>query len=180
MDKRRFVNLISLARIPLALALVVLFGEDSFRLGICVGICAVALLTDILDGFFARRLGVASTEGRHWDSLGDKSFYIAIVVSFLSNQLLLTVLAWGLLAREVALYITRILYIQNLGRVEEIRPFTNWHGYFMYGLIVLGFIEMFGRVNHQNYSLYLPIQLAALAALGCGVASIFAYVRLGR
>ena len=139
---RALVNLVSLSRLPLAVAFIVAFKASLPLLFLAVGSCVVALLTDILNGYLARRLGVASTLGRHWDSLGDKAFYVGVIVALTSEQLMLTVLAWALLVREVALYITRILYIQNLNEVERIRPFTDWHGYFMYGVIILGLAAM--------------------------------------
>jgi phosphatidylglycerophosphate synthase len=143
-----------------------------------MALCLMALATDVADGFLARRLGVASTSGRHWDSLGDKSFYIAILVAFLAHGLILTVLAWGLLTREVALYITRILYIRKIDHVEMIRPYTNWHGYFMYAMIVLGFAQIYGTSTGREFGAYPFVQVTAMAALAFGVLSIFAYINL--
>jgi len=175
---RALVNLVSLSRLPLALVFVVAFKESRPLFFVAVGACLLALATDILDGYLARRLGVASTHGRHWDSLGDKAFYVGVIVSLNAAGLLLTVLAWALLVREVALYITRILYIQNLGEVERIRPFTDWHGYFMYAVIVLGLGALYARIENHAYDLYPFIQVAALGSLGFGVASIFHYIGL--
>lgn len=177
---RALVNAISLSRIPIALLFVLFFKSERTLFFISVVLCAVALATDILDGFFARRLGIASLHARHWDSLGDKAFYIAIIVAFLTNGLLGPLLSWALLLREVALYITRILYIENIRQIERIRPYTNWHGYFLYATIVLGLAEMYGRLNGLPVELYPYIQMTALAALIFGVASIFAFLRLSK
>lgn len=177
---RALVNAISLSRIPIALLFVLFFGPERRFYFISVALCAAALATGILDGFLARRLGVASTNARHWDSLGDKAFYVAVIVAFLTNGLLGPVLSWALLLREVALYITRILFIENIGQIERIRPCTNWHGYFMYGTIVLGMAEMYGRIYGASIELYAYIQMTAIIALAFGVASIFAFIRLSR
>lgn len=173
------VTLISLSRIPLALAFVVMFSASAPRVVACLAVCLLALATDVADGYFARRLGVATVRGRHWDSLGDKSFYMAVDVAFITNGLLLSVLGWALITREIALYTTRILYLENLDKVEAIRPYTNWHGYFMYMVIALGLAEMWSVSQGSSYGLFPYIQLCALAATGFGVASIFSYIRLG-
>jgi len=173
------VTLISLSRIPLALAFVATLAPRPGNVLFCVAFTVAALITDVADGFFARRLGIATVRGRHWDSLGDKSFYMAVDVAFISNGVLLSTLGWALIAREIALYTTRILYLENLDRVEAIRPYTNWHGYFMYLLIVLGLAEMWGVSSGRSYGLFPYIQLAALGAIAFGVASVFAYIRLG-
>ena len=178
MTSRRVVNALSLSRIPIALAFVLLFQQNELAFTTSVILIVVALATDILDGFFARRLAVASTDGRHWDSLGDKSLYIAIIVAFNTQQLLGPVLTWGLLVREVALYITRILYIEKLPKLEQIRPFTNWHGYFMYLLTLLGLTQMYANIRTFSLDLYSYMQLTAVMALLCGVASIVHWLRL--
>ena len=179
-SSRALVNAISLSRIPTALLFVVFFKPERTFFYFSVVLCAIALATDMLDGFFARKFGVASTEARHWDSLGDKAFYVAVIVAFLSNGLLGPLLSWSLLVREVALYITRILYIENIGQIESIRPYTDWHGYFLCGAIALGLVEMYGRLHGWATVLYPFIQVAAIAALAFGVISIFAYMRLAR
>ena len=178
MASRRVVNALSLSRIPIALAFVLLFQQNELAFKISAMLIVAALATDVLDGFLARRLAVASTYGRHWDSLGDKSLYIGIIVAFNTQRLLGPVLAWGLLVREVALYITRILYIEKVPKLEQIRPFTNWHGYFMYLLTVLGFAQMYSSIRAASLDLYPYIQVTAIMALVCGIASIIHWLRL--
>src|SRR5260370_27737787 len=110
MSHCNLVNAISLSRIPIALLFVLFYAHNMVLFSVSVAVCGLALVTDVLDGYLARRLGVATVAGRHWDSLGDKAFYVSVIVAFLSNGLLGSLLSWALLFREVALYITRILY----------------------------------------------------------------------
>jgi phosphatidylglycerophosphate synthase len=178
MSRRTLVNAISLSRIPIALLFVLFFAHDMTLLSVSVALCCLALATDMLDGYLARKMGVATVASRHWDSLGDKAFYVSVVVAFLSNGLLGSLLSWALLFREVALYITRILYFENIDAIERTRPLTNLHGYFMYLMITLGLVDMYGRLNGWTTELYIYIQAAAVGALAFGVASIFAFIRL--
>jgi phosphatidylglycerophosphate synthase len=175
---RSFVNAFSLSRIGLAMLFVVCFQRQLFFLYVSVAICVVALITDVLDGYFARRLKVASIHGRLWDSLGDKSFYAAIIIAFNTQGFLGALVSWALIAREIALYITRVLFIEKLPEIERIRPWTNWHGYFMYLTIVLGLARMYADVRGLSFPVHPYMQASAYAALACGVASIIHFLRL--
>jgi phosphatidylglycerophosphate synthase len=178
MRSRSIVNLLSLSRILIGLGFVLAFQEKLLLVYVSVALYGLALTTDLLDGFAARRLRIASIHGRLWDSLGDKAFYIGIIVAFNSHGLLSPLLSWGLLVREVALYITRILYIENLPKVEQIRPFTNWHGYFMHLTITLGLASIYGSVKGISLDLYTYIQATATLALLFGLASIVRFCKL--
>src|SRR5436305_14451943 len=129
---RSIVNSLSLSRIGLAMLFVVFFQRRAELLYVSIALCVIALATDVLDGYVARRLKVASIHGRLWDSLGDKSFYAAVIIAFNAQGFLGELVSWALIVREVALYITRVLFIEKLPKIEEIRPWTNWHGYRMY------------------------------------------------
>jgi phosphatidylglycerophosphate synthase len=175
---RSIVNAFSLSRVGLGLLFVVFFQRSAVLLYISVALCVIALITDLLDGFFARRWHVASVYGRLWDSLGDKSFYVGIIIAFNAHGFLGPLVSWGLIAREISLYITRVLFIEKLPKLEQIRPWTNWHGYFMYATIVLGLLEMYGQTHGLLFSLHLYIQVAAYSAFAFGVASIVYFLKL--
>jgi phosphatidylglycerophosphate synthase len=138
----------------------------------------LALTTDVLDGYVARRMHVASIHGRLWDSLGDKSFYAAIIIAFHAQGFLGALVSWALIVREIALYITRVLFIENLPKIEQIRPWTNWHGYFMYLTILLGLSRMYADIYYISLPIHLYMQVSAYAALIFGVASIIHFLKL--
>ena len=178
MKARTLVNIISLSRLPIALAFVVTFKPIETLYYLSALLCLAAIITDIADGYLARKLKVASVHGRQWDSLGDKAFYIAIIISFVDNGLLSPLIGWGLLVREIALYITRVLYIEKMPKLEMIRPYTNWHGYFMYMTIILGFISMYGTIYSTGLNVFIFIQICAMISLTFGVASIAKFLSL--
>ena len=175
---RMLVNSFSLSRVAIGLLFVICFQRSVFLLYVSIVLCAIAWGTDIVDGYLARRLQVNSILGRHWDSLGDKSFYAAIIVAFNAHGFLEPLVTWGLIVREVALYITRILYVEKLPEIERIRPSTNLHGYFMYLIIVLGLARMYTEIHGISFPVHLYMQLSAYAALASGTASIFHFVKL--
>jgi phosphatidylglycerophosphate synthase len=177
-NPRSVVNALSLSRIGMALLFVVCFQRRAILLDITVASCVVALATDILDGYFARRLRVASIHGRLWDSLGDKSFYAAVIIAFNAQGFLGPLVSWALIVREVALYITRVLFIEKLPLIEQIRPWTNWHGYFMYLTIVLGLARMYADIHGLSFTIHPYMQASAYAALAFGIVSIFHFLKL--
>jgi len=157
---------------------VIFFQRRAELLYVSMALCVVALATDILDGYVARRLKVASIHGRLWDSLGDKSFYAAVIIAFNTQGFLGPLVSWGLIAREVALYITRVLFIEKLPKIEQIRPWTNWHGYFMYLIIVLGLARMYAEIHGLSFPVHPYMQASAYAALAFGIASIVHFLKL--
>jgi phosphatidylglycerophosphate synthase len=162
----------------MALLFVFCFQRKAGLFYVSVAACVVALATDVLDGYFARRLQLASIHGRLWDSLGDKAFYAAIIIAFNAHGFLGQLVSWALIVREVALYITRILFIEKLPKIEQIRPWTNWHGYFMYLTIVLGLSRMSADIHGLSFPIHSYMQVSAYAALACGVASIIHFLKL--
>jgi phosphatidylglycerophosphate synthase len=174
----RFVNSLSLSRIGVGLLFVLLFQRRVLLLYLSTALCVIALATDVLDGYFARRLHVASVRGRLWDSLGDKAFYIATLIAFNAQGFLDPLISWALIVREVALYITRILFIEKLPKIEQIRPLTNWHGYFMYLTIVLGLSRMYAEVTGLSFTIYPYMQVSAYAALAFGLASLVHFLKI--
>jgi phosphatidylglycerophosphate synthase len=175
---RSIVNSFSLSRIGLAFVFVICFQRELLLFYVSISVCLAALITDILDGYLARRLGVASINGRLWDSLGDKAFYVAIIIAYNAKGYLSPLLSWALLTREITLYITRVLYIEKLPKIERIRPWTNWHGYLMYATIVLGLFRMYFEIHGLQFPIHPYMQAAAFAALIFGAGSIVSFLRL--
>jgi phosphatidylglycerophosphate synthase len=177
---RSVVNSLSLSRIGLALLFVICFQRKAGLLYLSGALWAVAVTTDILDGYLARRWQVASPYGRFWDSLGDKSFYAAVIIAFNAQGFLSPLISWALIVREVALYVTRIVFSEKLPNIEQIRPWTNSHGYFMHLTLVLGLLQMYAEIHGRSFSLHPCIQLSACVSLALGVASIFQFLKLDR
>ncbi|MGK3990708.1 CDP-alcohol phosphatidyltransferase family protein [Sorangium sp. So ce136] len=90
-------NLMSLARLPLA----ALFPFVATRPALALAVLCCAGLTDVLDGWMARRSGQVTRMGAIVDPIADKVFALAVVGTLLRNGVLPL---WGipaLLAREI-------------------------------------------------------------------------------
>ncbi len=104
-------NLLSLSRLPLAAALFACIAYDAWPLAL--GVFAVAAVTDALDGWLARRLGLVSAVGRALDPLTDKVLLGGAFVY------LLRVPAAGLSEWMVATLIGRELLVTGLRGMAE-------------------------------------------------------------
>jgi phosphatidylglycerophosphate synthase len=175
---RSIVNSLSLSRIGLALLFVICFQRRAGLLYASAILWVVALITDLLDGYLARRWQVATILGRLWDSLGDKSFYAAVIIAFNAQGFLNPLVSWALIVREVALYVTRILFSEKLSSIEQIRPWTNSHGYLMHLTLVLGLLRMYAEIHGLSFPIHIYMQLSACAALIVGTVSIIQFLKL--
>jgi CDP-diacylglycerol--glycerol-3-phosphate 3-phosphatidyltransferase len=104
-------NLLSLSRLPLAAALFACVSYQAWAVGLLV--FSVAALTDALDGWLARRMGLTGAVGRALDPLTDKVLLGGAFVY------LLPVPAAGLSEWMVATLIGRELVVTGLRGMAE-------------------------------------------------------------
>jgi phosphatidylglycerophosphate synthase len=103
-------NALSLSRIPLGMAFIALYDTSEIRrFSAALAVALLALLTDVADGWLARRWQVGSDAGALIDGLGDKAFYIAVYLVIAAENEAQSLLLWGLIFREVALYALRTI-----------------------------------------------------------------------
>ena len=91
-------SLMSFARLPLALAFVASVHRPPWALGVL----ALAGVTDVLDGYLARRLGQATPTGAVVDGVVDKLFAGAVIGSLVQHGSLPWSAAGVLVIRELA------------------------------------------------------------------------------
>lgn len=92
-------NIISLLRIPLAL----LFLPDNL---LCRTVALVlAIITDILDGFLARRYRITSKLGTILDPLTDKFFVLFVLGVLLSEERIFLWQVLTMLSRDFAIFL---------------------------------------------------------------------------
>jgi CDP-diacylglycerol--glycerol-3-phosphate 3-phosphatidyltransferase/cardiolipin synthase len=75
-------SLVSLSRLPLAVAFHLQVNEPAWAMGIL----AAAGLSDLLDGYLARRHGQATATGAVVDGVTDKVFVLTVAVTLLLNE----------------------------------------------------------------------------------------------
>jgi CDP-diacylglycerol--glycerol-3-phosphate 3-phosphatidyltransferase len=108
----------TLARIPLALAfsVVVLGSSQPLSLGVllaCSAILGIAEITDFLDGFLARRLGVVSETGAMLDPYSDSVSRLIVFWTLAGAGLALSFVPLVMAVRDVTVAYCRITWVRQ-------------------------------------------------------------------
>ncbi len=93
-------NLITLSRLALALSAFLISINGTAAKIAWLAIVAVAALSDIVDGQFARRFSATSTVGYYLDLVVDRTFFTACLIALLSVRILPGILVLLILTRE--------------------------------------------------------------------------------
>lgn len=153
-------NLLSLARIPLALA----FLQEHTHIRFIAVV--LAMLTDSLDGMLARRTRQATQFGAMLDPLADKFFMMfALTVLLLEGRLGTTQMA-ALLSRDAAVAVFA-LYLGVTGGWATYKLRAIWCGkvsttlqFFVVLALLFGY-----RIPDGVYTLFIALGIAALMEL---------------
>jgi cardiolipin synthase len=113
---RYLPNSLTVLRLLLAVPLGVLILREEYAWALGTGI--LAGLTDALDGFFARRLGVFSRFGAALDPVADKTLVTVMFLSFASSGLIPWWLAITVIARDAIIVAGAVCYHWLIGPLE--------------------------------------------------------------
>lgn len=157
-------NLLSAARIPLAAAFPFTIGRPAWTLAVL----GAAALTDVLDGFLARKLGQATPVGALVDGIADKAFGGSVLVSLVAGGMLSPAAALLLATRELGeLPLALRVLTSKRARLTEIDRKANALGK---AATVLELGTVVSVVLHA------PIQSALLGASAvCGLLAAITY-----
>lgn len=168
MRPKVIANSISFIRVPLALVLIVCFQPDIVFLRVAFLALVASYISDLGDGYIARKLSVASTEGQLWDSLADKAVYIGAVVAMNNSGILHPVIVWSLILRDVGMYVSRIVYVDRLDQLRDLKAYSYAHCALIYSTIILGFNEMQEMIENGTFGSLLLVNIAAVATFTVG------------
>jgi cardiolipin synthase len=96
-DALRLPGLLSLSRLPLALAFPFVWSRPP----LAIGVLGLAALTDVLDGFAARRLNQVTETGAVLDPIMDKTFVLAVTATLIAARVVTPQEAALLATREI-------------------------------------------------------------------------------
>jgi CDP-diacylglycerol--glycerol-3-phosphate 3-phosphatidyltransferase len=108
-------NILSLSRVGLGVLFFLLFRlSTAFSTALCLGIIALGMITDYLDGSLARRNNLVTSAGKWIDPLSDFSFFFFVYLAFYTAALMPLILLVLFLLREISMYTAvRPLYIKR-------------------------------------------------------------------
>ncbi len=183
-----FVQALTLSRIPLILiflAVAVYFGAQTPEAWFIVAFSAMILsaVTDMFDGYFARRFKVTSNLGSYADPMTDKVFYLTTfpVLVYLAARLeqhmhakILVILAILFLLRD-----QWVTFLRSIGALHNLNAKANWSGK---ARTIISFpticVIYYFLAAPKHWFLSIPLQLVYLleaVSLFINFVSIFVY-----
>lgn len=153
-------NFITLLRFPLALAFL---QDNTLYRALAI---LLAMLSDGLDGYIARRYGKISRFGTFLDPLADKLFVLFVLGILLNEQKLLPWEAITMLCRDFSVLIFGV-YLAFKGTLSQYQFRAIWCGKLM---TALQFTVLLGLIFHIQFPpivffLFIVIGLSALIEL---------------
>jgi CDP-diacylglycerol--glycerol-3-phosphate 3-phosphatidyltransferase len=124
-------NLLSLLRIVLAIPIALLLTREDFDhsltvKGIFILLAFLVVLSDFLDGYFARKLDCQTSLGKVVDAVSDKAAAIAVITVLILFRNFPLWIALALLAREAVIVVSNYIAIRCSGRVESSNIPGRW------------------------------------------------------
>lgn len=157
-------NLLSFSRILLTLRVnYYLYKNDIAKVIICV---ILASISDLLDGFLARKLNLTSQFGAQIDTLADKFFSInmLMIIAYIKKTYLINCISIILILRELIMIISRYIYetqipVSKLGKIKTVILNLAYIVFFIdhtifYGLLLLGTILSIISQIHYLYKFF--------------------------
>ena len=113
-------NLISLFRLLLFIPFLFLFQlmrtDDNYRYYILI-LILIAFISDLLDGYTARKTNQISELGKIIDPLADKVLVALIVINLFSMDMIPTFFFWLIILRDIFIFLGGLYIKQKIGKV---------------------------------------------------------------
>ena len=118
-------NLLSLFRLALVPVFAVVFFQDGPNARyLAAGVYALAFLTDILDGWIARRFNMVTRLGRILDPLADKLMTFAVIICITAKGIIPWWAVVIFFCKEAAMGLGAV---SMLGKIDDVIP-SDWLG----------------------------------------------------
>ena len=154
---------LTIARLPVALAIP--FAMPHPRLGL--GLYIAGVLTDVIDGYIARKTGTASYTGAMIDGVMDKLLHISVALSLVHYDIIPTWWLWPWFARDYLLGVM-VLALIRLYLKGKLRPggANQWGKWTTVTLAIAMVLSMLGRVDLAFPFTILTGSLGVIACVG--------------
>jgi CDP-diacylglycerol--glycerol-3-phosphate 3-phosphatidyltransferase len=175
--RRLIPNILSLSRVPAAILFLVFYSDNDIAdFWVAIVVAFVALASDFLDGYLARKWRVTTQIGYFLDGLGDKTFHFAVLLVILREGESSTLLIWLLIIREVILYALRALDDKLAENMKQLRQFSRYHALFIRLYFAAFFVfDWFKFAGQQISTVMIFGEIFGWVAVGLGY---FAIARL--
>jgi cardiolipin synthase (CMP-forming) len=166
-------NLLSLFRLFLAIPFWILFDQfnTSWVPAVLFSMCILVVITDMLDGYLARKFNEVTEMGKIIDPLADKVVVAAIIIKIYLLGLIPDYYFYMIVGRDIIIFLGGIYVTNKIGKVLP----SNKLGkatIFTIGIVILLIIL---KLSWDNYLLLVFYYLSIILIF----ASLFGYIYRG-
>ncbi|MFT3939185.1 CDP-alcohol phosphatidyltransferase family protein [Rhodopseudomonas sp.] len=152
MESKTLVQIVTFSRILLAIVMIACFQPHPTILIISFAAMVLAYISDLADGFLARKLSVASLDGQLWDSVADKALYIAGAIAMGNQGILHPLLVWAMVFRDVFTFATRVIFYEKIELIVDLKRLSYLHCALIYITMTAGFFEMYTLIKEGDFT----------------------------
>jgi len=154
-----FSNIISLFRLILGTFLLFSFSIIQIPKNTIILFILIAYISDLLDGYFARKLDQISEFGKIIDPLADKIFIFSIALYMMFNDLIPKFLFYSIIVRDVLILLLSLFFVKKMKYVQP----SNWVGkitVFIIGIYLLSILMEISIIS--LYATFFEISIYSL------------------
>jgi CDP-diacylglycerol--glycerol-3-phosphate 3-phosphatidyltransferase len=112
--QRSIPNILTVARLfGVFFASMLMFSNELADVLVALMVYILVAITDLLDGYLARRWNAVSVFGAIMDPIADKVYILTLYISFVFLQMLAHWWIWPIIVREVSVTVTRFVLLQR-------------------------------------------------------------------
>ena len=160
-------NLITIGRILLVPVVVWAIGSGQMQIAFLVFL--VAGVSDAVDGFLAKRLGLTSDLGAHLDPLADKALVVSIYVALGITEAVPRWIVILVVSRDI-LIVGGVMLAWFLGKPIQVKPVLvsklNTVAQIIFACLVLGSLAFGLAFESAEYVVMLTVAALTLASIG--------------
>ena len=163
-DKLNLANLFTTIRLVSGPVFIATFLSDMMLLSFII-MCA-ALITDIADGYFAKKAKKLTFFGKVYDSATDKTFFFCILIAFILAKILSITNALMIFTRDILVILFAIFaYLFTKNREEiKARCGSHWFSKLTTWMQAIVVIMLFFAMPYATYLIYVAFIFGIISA----------------
>ena len=159
-------NLISYFRIVMIFAFLFFYGRDIENKSICLGsILILSGISDVLDGYIARKFGMVTDVGKCLDPIADKLTQFVLLLCLIKNYPMARIVLVIFLIKESVVTIAGWKVNRILGEIECSKWYGKMSTVILYIVVII--LVLFDSIN---------IRVANGLLIGSGLALVGAFI----
>ncbi len=164
--RKNIANFITLIRLVVAIAILILYFSNSKNwFWRCIGLFALGSITDLFDGYVARKFNCVSDFGKLLDPLCDKSMMLSMLLVLALGEYIYLWIFLAVALKEVLMIIGSMFFFN-----KNIVVKSNWYGKLATGLLTASTIMAVCKWRpYSDYALFISVAWTFVAAIQYGI-----------